>query len=72
MRIIPLVFSIVSGILFVLLTLIQNRGEGLSSTFGGWSVPYYSKRGFEKLVFIASFVLLAIFCISTFLLATVI
>ncbi len=43
--------NIAEIIIAVLLTasiLLQNRGAGLSSAFGGDFGGYYSKRGFEK------------------------
>jgi protein translocase SecG subunit len=40
--------EIVVSILLIVSILLQNRGAGLSSTFGGDFGGYYSKRGFEK------------------------
>lgn len=40
--------EIVVSILLIISILLQNRGAGLSSTFGGDFGGYYSKRGFEK------------------------
>jgi len=40
--------SLVISILLIVSILLQNRGAGLSSTFGGDFGGYYSKRGFEK------------------------
>ncbi len=42
------IISIIVSILLVVSILLQNRGAGLSSTFGGDFGGYYSKRGFEK------------------------
>lgn len=45
------IINIAELIIAVLLTisiLLQNRGAGLSGTFGGDFGGYYSKRGFEK------------------------
>jgi protein translocase SecG subunit len=45
------VIGIVQIIIAILLTisiLLQNRGAGLSGTFGGSFGGYYTKRGFEK------------------------
>lgn len=58
--------EIVISVLLVISILLQNRGAGLSSTFGGDFGGYYSKRGFEKFLvwfsigLAALFVLLAI------------
>lgn len=37
--------------------LLQNRGSGLSTTFGGDFGGYYTKRGIEKFLFYTSIVL---------------
>ncbi|MFA5993749.1 MAG: preprotein translocase subunit SecG [Parcubacteria group bacterium] len=43
--------------------LIQNRGAGLSSTFGGDFGGYHSKRGFEKFIVFFSSILAILFII---------
>lgn len=40
--------EIIVSIMLIVSILLQNRGAGLSSTFGGDFGGYYSKRGFEK------------------------
>lgn len=40
--------EIAVAVLLTISILLQNRGAGLSSTFGGDFGGYYSKRGFEK------------------------
>jgi protein translocase SecG subunit len=40
--------EIIVSVLLIISILLQNRGAGLSSTFGGDFGGYYSKRGFEK------------------------
>jgi protein translocase SecG subunit len=58
------IISIAEIIVAVALTisiLLQNKGAGLSSTFGGDMGGYYSKRGFEKFLMYFSVVLSAIF-----------
>jgi protein translocase SecG subunit len=42
------IIEIVVAILLTISILLQNRGAGLSSAFGGDMGGYYSKRGFEK------------------------
>ena len=49
LRIINIIEIIVS-VLLIISILLQNRGAGLSSTFGGDFGGYYSKRGFEKFI----------------------
>lgn len=41
--------------------LLQQRGTGLSSTFGGSSMEYSTKRGAEKVIFYASIVIAILF-----------
>lgn len=45
------IFQIVVSILLVLAILTQNRGQGLSATFGGTGEFYAEKRGAEKVLF---------------------
>jgi protein translocase SecG subunit len=55
--------EIVVAIALTISILIQNRGAGLSSTFGGDFGGYYSKRGFEKFLVLFSSSLAVIFII---------
>jgi protein translocase SecG subunit len=55
--------EIVVAVLLIISILLQNRGAGLSSTFGGDFGGYYSKRGFEKFLVYFSVFLSAIFII---------
>ena len=52
--------QIVSAALLVTAILIQNRGAGLGSAFGGESTVY-TKRGPEKFIFVATIVLAVLF-----------
>lgn len=62
-----LVIQIVSAVLLSLAILVQNRGAGLSITFGGSSGNFYaSKRGAEKIFHQATIVLAFIFFGSAF------
>jgi len=55
--------EIIIAILLVVSILMQNRGAGLSSTFGGDFGGYYSKRGFEKFLVAFASILGALFII---------
>jgi protein translocase SecG subunit len=55
--------EIVIAIALTISILIQNRGAGLSSTFGGDFGGYYSKRGFEKFIVFFSSALAIIFVV---------
>lgn len=57
-----LIFAqIVVSVLLTVSILLQNRGAGLGSTFGGDFGGYYTKRGLEKFLYWASIVLGALF-----------
>ena len=53
--------QIILSALLVTAILLQQRGTGLSSTFGGSSMEYSTKRGAEKVIFTATIVLAVIF-----------
>lgn len=55
------IVQIVVAVLLTLSILLQNRGAGLSSTFGGDFGGYYTKRGFEKFLNWATVVLAVLF-----------
>ena len=59
----PVIFliQIIAGVLLVLVVLIQQKGTGLGSSFGGDLSFYRTKRGAEKLLFYATIVLSTIF-----------
>lgn len=62
LRIINIV-EIIIAVLLIVSILIQNKGAGLSSTFGGEFGGYYSKRGFEKFLVWFSIALSTIFIV---------
>lgn len=49
------------AVLLAISILLQNRGAGLSASFGGDFGGYYTKRGMEKFLYGATVVLAAIF-----------
>lgn len=59
--------EIMLAILLTLTILLQARGTGLSSTFGGASLFYRSKRGAEKILFITTILLGILFSLTSFL-----
>lgn len=60
-----IISEIVVAIALVASILLQSRGAGLSSSFGGDFGGYYSKRGFEKfLVYISSFLAVAFIALA--------
>ena len=47
--------------LLIAAILLQQRGTGLSATFGGEGNVYRTKRGLEKVIFVATIVLAVLF-----------
>lgn len=62
LRIINIAEIIVALVLIVSI-LLQNRGAGLSGTFGGDFGGYYTKRGMEKFLLVFSIILSTLFII---------
>lgn len=59
------ILQIVLGVLLVGAILIQTKGTGLGSTFGGELSFYGTKRGAEKLLFISTIILSLLFLLSS-------
>lgn len=57
--------QIILGILLILVIVIQQKGSGLGSSFGGNLSFYRTKRGAEKLLFYATIALSAAFILSS-------
>ena len=55
------ILQVTASILLVAVILMQSRGTGLSATFGGEGNVYRTKRGVEKIFFIATIILSAVF-----------
>ena len=60
-RLILNISQIVVSIILITAVLLQQRGTGLSATFGGEGNIYRTKRGIEKALFILTIVLAIIF-----------
>jgi protein translocase SecG subunit len=58
------IIQIAISVLLIASILFQQRGAGLSSTFGGEGGVYFKKRGVEKILFVASIVLAGLFILS--------
>lgn len=63
----PVVYliQIILGILLILVIIIQQKGSGIGSSFGGDLGFYRTKRGAEKLLFYATIVLVVTFIIAS-------
>lgn len=59
--------QIILGIILVVLIILQSKGTGLGSTFGGDMGFYGTKRGAEKMLFIMTIIVSAIFLITSLL-----
>ncbi len=58
------IIQIISAVLFIVCVLLQQRGVGLGSAFGGEGSMYRTKRGIEKWIFIATIVFAVLFFAS--------
>ncbi|MBI5798461.1 MAG: preprotein translocase subunit SecG [Candidatus Yonathbacteria bacterium] len=61
------ILQFVTGLFLIASILLQNRGTGLSAAFGGSGNVYRTKRGVERILFIATIVLAIVFFGSVFL-----
>ncbi|MBI2036208.1 preprotein translocase subunit SecG [Candidatus Microgenomates bacterium] len=61
------VTQIIFAVLLIAAILIQQKGTGLGSTFGGEGQVYRSKRGAERLLFMATIVLAILFAANAIL-----
>jgi len=59
--------QVVISILLIVAILLQNRGAGLGSAFGGSGGVYLTKRGLEKKLFIATIILAVLFFATSIL-----
>lgn len=55
------IIQIIISVLLIVAILLQSRGSGLSSVFGGESTFYHTRRGIEKIVFGATIILAVLF-----------
>lgn len=55
------------ALLVAIAILLQQRGTGLSSMFGGSSLEYSTKRGAEKIIFYATIVFVVAFLVVSVL-----
>ena len=65
MKTVLLVIQIILALAVIVLILLQSRGAGLGSAFGGLGGSYSTKRGVEKVVFYLTIALVVLFFISS-------
>ena len=61
------IIQIIISVLLIIAILLQQRGGGLSSTFGGSGTFYGTRRGVEKGILWATIVLTILFFLSAIL-----
>ncbi len=59
-----LVIEIILGIALVALVVMQSKGTGLGSTFGGDMGFYGTKRGAEKILFVLTIIVSSLFLLT--------
>ena len=64
MRTLLTVIQIIISLALIGAILLQQRGTGLSATFGGEGNIYRTKRGLEKIIFAATIVLAVLFFVT--------
>lgn len=60
-----IILQIILGLLLILLIILQSKGTGLGTTFGGDMGFYGTKRGAEKLLFITTIIISTLFLITS-------
>jgi protein translocase SecG subunit len=60
-----LTLQIITALITIVLVIIQSKGTGIGSTFGGDMGFYGTKRGAERLLFGFTIVVAALFVISS-------
>lgn len=62
-----LITQILTGLITIVLVILQSKGTGIGSAFGGDMGFYSTKRGAEKMLFVFTIVVATIFFISSLL-----
>jgi len=60
-----IVVQMISGILMMAAILLQQRGTGLGSAFGGGGNVYRTKRGIEQVLSYFTVAMAFVFCLSS-------
>ena len=59
------IFQIVVSVLLVAVILMQEKGVGLSATFGGGGEFFKSKRGIDRVLFMGTIILSVLFILTS-------
>lgn len=57
------IIQIILGLLLIVFVLLQSKGTGIGSTFGGDMGFYGTKRGAEKVLFILTIIVATLFLV---------
>jgi protein translocase SecG subunit len=60
-----LTLQIITAVVTIILVVIQSKGTGIGSTFGGDMGFYGTKRGAEKMLFVLTILVASVFVISS-------
>jgi len=60
------IIQVIIAILLMIVVLLQQRGAGLGSAFGGEGGFYATRRGFQKKLFVATIILGVLFITLAF------
>lgn len=60
-----LIAEIVLGLLLITLIVLQSKGTGMGSTFGGDMGFYGTKRGAEKMLFVLTIIVATLFLLNS-------
>lgn len=60
-----LIAEIVLGLLLIVLIVLQSKGTGMGSTFGGDMGFYGTKRGAEKMLFVLTIIVATLFLVNS-------
>lgn len=65
MQTLTVYFQIILSILVIILILVQPKGKGLGSSFGGGSTISFTRRGLERWIFKLTFFISILFIITS-------
>lgn len=64
MKVVITVIQIVLSLILLMAILLQSKGTGLGTAFGGGGEVYRTKRGVEKILYLSTIVLVILFFLS--------
>ena len=61
------IIQIALSVILIVLIVLQSKGTGLGSAWGGGGENYHTKRGFEKILFATTIITATLFILSSLL-----